>query len=253
MTVQTVVMIVETVLLAVTVVFVIALLRSHAEILRRLAAIDDGTAAAGLPGAARQAGGGAAGGGAAGGGAAGGGAAGGAAADIVGETLAGDAVKFALGAGSPRTLLAFLSSGCAACGPLWKGLHDDRAAPLRARLIVVTKGPERESLSRLRALAPADREVVMSSAAWESFSVPATPHFVLVDGSVGEILGRGSATSWQQIETLLMDSDADTEVHRARGTSQRAARAEQALATAGITDGHPSLYPSRDADPGGQT
>ena len=42
MTVDTVVMIVETVVLAVTVVFVIALLRSHAEILRRLVAIDDG-------------------------------------------------------------------------------------------------------------------------------------------------------------------------------------------------------------------
>ena len=92
----------------------------------------------------------------------------------------------------------------------------------------------------------------MSTAAWEFFSVPATPHFVLVDGSVGEILGRGSATSWQQIETLLMDSEADTEVHRARGTSQRAARAEQALAAAGITAGHPSLYPSRDAEPGDQ-
>jgi hypothetical protein len=233
MTVDTVVMIVETVLLAVTVVFVIALLRSHAEILRRLAAIDDG--GAGMPGAVAHAGDRAA---------------GGAATDIVGETLAGDAVKFALGEGSPRTLVAFLSSGCAACGPLWAGLHDDRAAPLGARLIVVTKGPERESLSRLRALAPAGREVVMSSAAWDSFSVPSTPHFVLVDGSVGEILGRGSATSWEQIETLLIDSEADTEVHRARGTSQRAARAEQALASAGIAAGHPSLYPSREAEPG---
>jgi hypothetical protein len=235
--VDTVVMIVETVLLAVTVVFVIALLRSHAEILRRLVAIDDGGVASGVPGSV---------------GPAGDRAAGGVATDIVGETLAGDAVKFALGAGSPRTLLAFLSSGCAACGPLWAGLHDDRPPPLGARLIVVTKGPERESPGRLRALAPADREVVMSTAAWESFSVPATPHFVLVDGSVGEILGRGSATSWQQIETLLTDSEADTEAHRARGTSQRAARAEQALATAGITAGHPSLYPSRGAEPGAQ-
>jgi hypothetical protein len=237
MSVETVVMIVETVLLAVTVVFVIALLRSHAEILRRLVAIDDGGEAAGLPGAAGRAGARAT---------------GGAATDIVGETLAGDAVKFALGAGSPRTLLAFLSSGCAACGSLWAGLPDDRASPLGARLIVVTKGPERESPSRLRALAPAGREVVMSTAAWEAFAVPATPHFVLVDGSAGEILGRGSATSWQQIETLLMDAEADTEVHRARGTSQRAARAEQALASAGITAGHPSLYPSRDAEPGDQ-
>jgi hypothetical protein len=237
MSVATVVMIVESVVLAVTVVFVVALLRSHAEILRRLAAIDDGVPATGPTGAVGHAENHVA---------------GGAVTDIVGETLAGDAVKLALGAGSPRTLLAFLSSGCAACGPLWAGLHDDRPPPLGARLIVVTKGPERESVSRLRALAPADREVVMSTAAWEFYSVPATPHFVLVEGNVGEILGRGSATSWQQIETLLMDSETDSEVHRARGTSQRAARAEQALAAAGITAGHPSLYPSRDADPGDQ-
>ena len=235
MTVSTVVMIVEAILLVATIVFVVALLRSHAEILRRLAAIDDGAAAAGPPSAA---------------GPAAGRAAGGAASDIVGETLAGDAVKFALGPGSPQTLLAFLSSGCAACGPLWSGLRDGLAPPLGARLIVVTKGPERESPSRLATLAPADREVVMSTAAWDSFAVPATPHFVLVGGDAGEILGRGSATSWQQIETLLADSEADARADRALGTSQRAARAEQALAAAGIADGHPSLYPSRGAGPG---
>ena len=100
MSVDTVVMIVETFLLAVTVVFVIALLRSHAEILRRLVAIDDGVRTAGPAGAFGQREDRAA---------------GGAVTDIVGENLAGDAVKFALGAGSPRTLLAFLSSGCAAC------------------------------------------------------------------------------------------------------------------------------------------
>jgi hypothetical protein len=229
----TVVTIVETALLAVTVVFVVALLRSHAEILRRLATIEGDTGQvdqAGPDELARK------------------GAAGGPAPDIVGETLLGDAVKLALGTGSSRTLLAFLSSGCAACGPLWAGLRDGYTPPDGARLIVVTKGPERESVSRLRALAPVKREVVMSSAAWKSFSVPATPHFVLVDGTAGEILGRGSATSWQQIETLLADSEADREPYRVYGTSDRAERAEEALAAAGITAGHPSLYPSRGAD-----
>jgi hypothetical protein len=238
MSIGTAVMIVETVLLAVTVVFVVALLRSHAEILRRLASIEGGADPANpadLPGAGDRVSNGAA---------------GGAAPDIVGETLAGDAVKLALGAGSGRTLLAFLSSGCAACGPLWAGLRDGYTSPEAARLILVTKGPERESMSRLRALAPASRDVVMSTAAWASFSVPATPHFVLVDGGTGEILGRGSATSWEQIETLLTDADADSEPHREHGTSDRAARAEQALAAAGITAGHPSLYPSRGADQG---
>jgi hypothetical protein len=231
----TVVMIVETILLGVALLFVVALLRSHAEILRRLAAIEVGAGDADRPGPAAptRAGG-----------------AGGIARDIVGETLAGDAVKLALGAGSPRTLVAFLGSGCAACGPLWAGLRDGYTSPGDTRLIVVTKGPERESISRLRTLAPVSREVVMSSAAWESFTVPATPHFVLVDGGAGEILGRGSATSWAQIETLLTDAEADRQPHLSHGTSDRAARAEQALAAAGITAGHPSLYPSRDADQG---
>jgi hypothetical protein len=41
-------------------------------------------------------------------------------------------------------------------------------------------------------------------------------------------------------------SDASGEVElRVRTTGERAARAERALARAGITAGHPSLYPSR--------
>lgn len=227
---QTVVMILEAALLAVVIVFVVALLRSHAEILRRLEAIDAGGGTARTPRASVS-----------------GTPISGAAGDIVGETLAGDCVKLALGPGSPRTLLAFLTSGCAACRPLWMGLSDRVPDPDGTRLIVVTKGPEHESLSRLHELAPARHEVVMSSAAWEEFAVPASPHFVLVDGGAGTILGRGSAGSWEQIDALLADADGDRKRHSTRGTSQRAARAEEALAAAGITAGHPSLYPSRPA------
>jgi hypothetical protein len=230
----TVVAIIESVLLAVVLLFVVALLRSHAEILRRLAAIDAGD----RPGAGSPVRGGIAAGAAATGADA-------PVADIVGETLAGDAVKVALGAGSPRTLLAFLSSGCAACEPLWLGLGRGESTPPGARLVVVTKGPERERLSRLIELAPPRAEVVMSTAAWTDYAIPATPHFVLVDGESGGILGRGSANTWEQIGALVRDADADTALHRARTTSERAARAEQALAAAGIAAGHPSLYPSR--------
>jgi hypothetical protein len=227
MSVQTVVIIVEGALLALALLFVVALLRSHAEILRRLGALEgEGPARAvsvPRPGPTP---------------------AGGPAGDIVGQTLAGDAVKIALGAGSPRTLLAFLSSGCAACGPLWEGLHEPAPLPLDARLVVVTKGPERERLARLLELAPDRAEVVMSSDAWDAFVVPATPHFVLVAGDEG-IVGRGSATSWQQIATLLRDARDDSALHQARTTAERAARADDALLTAGIAAGHPSLYPSR--------
>ena len=127
--------------------------------------------------------------------------------------------------------------------------------------MVVTKGADRESPARVAALAPPAHEVVMSTAAWEEFAVPATPHFVLV-GSDGTIAGRGSAGSWQQIVTLLQDAAADaaaaanpadtvaTAGLSVRGSSARAARAEAALASAGVTEGHPSLYPSRTVDGG---
>jgi hypothetical protein len=239
----------EGVLLALALLFVVALLRSHAEILRRLLALESGHGAGpsaagtsvdgGLPyrppaSAATPV------------------------SAVAGETLHGDAVKIALGPGAPRTLLAFLSSGCVACGPLWAGLHEpDRPMLEDARLVVVTKGTDRERVARLQELAPDHLDVVMSTPAWEAFEIPSTPHFVLVDGSAG-ILGRGSATSWEQITSLLRDAEADDAVHRARSTRDRAEYAGQTLAASGIGEGHPSLYPSRRptdptdlTDPGG--
>ncbi len=228
------VMITETVLLALVVLFVVALLRSHAEILRRLDDITSGGNEVAAPAQSTSA-------------------TGAVARDVVGETLAGDAVKLAVEAGAPSTLLAFLSSGCGSCGPLWSALRDGARIPTGTRLVVVTKGPERESVTRLRELAPAEHELVMSTAAWDDFLVTATPHFVLVDGSSGRIAGRGSAASWEQIVTLVEEARADSSRHasRARSSSARAGRAEEALAAAGITAAHPSLYPSNDGSGGG--
>jgi hypothetical protein len=243
------------VLLAVALLFLVALLRSHAEILRRLAAIEsawDAGIAVGAGGArrtdprkldsARAVG---------------------PATDISGQTLSGDALKVSLGPGAPDTLLAFMGTGCHACAPLWDALHDSAVpTPGGARLVVVTKGPERERLARLLEIAPAGVEVVMSTQAWSDFEIASTPHFVLVRD--GGIAGRGSATSWEQITGFLSDADADDRVHEARagigtdpraaagidpraaiGTEARAARAERALADSGIGPEHPSLYPSR--------
>jgi hypothetical protein len=236
---------VETVILAVVVLFVVALLRSHAEILRRLHAVEnrasepaesksaesksaESKSAESRSPESKSA-------------------AGPVVRDLVGETLSGDAVKLALGAGAPPTLLAFLSSGCGACGPLWSALRDGARVPLGTRLVVVTKGPERESITRLSELAPPEHELVMSTATWDELSVPATPHFVLVDGDSGRIAGRGTGISWEQIVTLVERADGDRARHatRARSSSARAARAEEALAAAEIVAGHPSLYPSR--------
>ncbi len=225
---------VETVVLAVVVLFVVALLRSHAEILRRFDAIENqasepGVSVQSLSAQSLSA-------------------AGPVVRDLVGETLAGDAVKLALGAGAPPTLLAFLGSGCTACGPLWSALRGGARIPLGTRLVIVTKGPERESVTRLSELAPAEHELVMSTATWDELSVPATPHVVLVDGDSGRIAGRGTGVSWEQIVTLVEQANGDSSRHaaRARSSSARAARAEEALAAAEIAAGHPSLYPSRD-------
>jgi hypothetical protein len=240
-----VVTVVEAILLAIALVYIVALLRSHADILRRLSVLEEG----GVPADATS----------------------GPSADdlpqtaapgrqpavaISGLTLSGDAVTMALGPGSPTTLLAFLTSGCASCAPLWEGLRDPSArTELAERTIVVTHGSSRESPARLSRLAPPGADVVMSSDAWAEYAVPASPHFVLTDGR-GGILGRGSALSWSQLETMLQDARADGNLarpvssgRRARTTAERAERSERMLVEAGIGPGHPSLYPGSASGP----
>ena len=230
--------IVETVLLAIALVYIVALLRSHADILRRLAALEDGVGAPGRPrttprvdGNGQRAAG-----------------------EISGTTLAGDAVTLSFGPASPITLLAFLTSGCASCAPLWASLGDARQVEqLAQRVVIVTHDTTRESPARLLRLAPAGVETVMAATAWEDYAVPASPHFVLTDGA-GGILGRGSALTWPQLVTMVHDAVADAEAgagadadgvggEPARTTAERAARSERALARSGIGPGHPSLHP----------
>ena len=239
--------IIETVLLVVALIYIVALLRSHADILRRLSVLEDGSGAAGRPRPAlpiyesesRIA------------------------AEISGITLAGDAVTLSLGPGSPITLLAFLTSGCASCAPLWASLGEaGAAAQLAQRVVIVTHDATRESPARLRQLAPAAVETVMAATAWEDYAVPASPHFVLTDGA-GGILGRGSSVTWSQLVTMVHDALADAADNAApdadgvgagdgtpaRSTAERAARSERSLARSGIGPGHPSLYPSEPRRP----
>jgi hypothetical protein len=238
-----VVTIVIAVLLAVALVYIVALLRSHADILRRLAALEErpppGAPAPDLAAAHNDAP-----------------AVGGGevvtAGPISGTTLQGDSATLSFGPGSPVTLLAFLTSGCASCAPLWAGLHEaGDLASLAQRVAVVTHDPTRESPTRLERLAPAGTDVIMSSAAWADYAVPGSPHFVLTDGA-GGILGRGSALTWSQLQTMVADARADARraADPARSTAERAQRSQGALASAGIGPGHPSLYPSTTGLPG---
>jgi hypothetical protein len=212
----TAVVVVETIVLALLALLVGGLLRSHAEILRRLDELQPGGSATAAPVRATSA-----------------------AHDISGQTLSGDGVLVGVTrAGAPR-LLAFLTSGCSTCAGFWEAFADPRTRlPAGVELVVVTKDPSHESTARLAEIAPADVRVVMSSAAWSDYEVPASPYFVHVDAR-GELAGEGTAQRFDQVLSLLTDAVADDE---GPGAAERALRAERELEAAGIGPGHPSLY-----------
>lgn len=200
---------VETVLLVLLVVLVAALLRSHAEILRRLG--PEGSRAPRLPEPlARER-------------------AASSAPELAGATPTGDAIKLAFD-GTP-TLLAFLSSGCTSCVQFWETLGEQRL-PAGLEAVIITRGRESEQASKLRKLAPGDVPVVMSSEAWEDYGVPGTPYFVLIED--GAIQGEGVATTWTALASLV--GDAIEERRAELGIDER-------LAAAGIGPDHPSLFP----------
>jgi len=253
----TVLVVALTVAVALLGVLVVGLLRSHAEILRQLHALGAGredTAAARpadapfqvrddvLPPA---------------------GVTGTGAHDLVGLSLGGEpggpeeTALVSVASAGHDTLLAFLSSGCSTCQDFWDAFGGPRelGLPPGTRLVVVTRGPDADSESTVRRLAPAGLPVLMSSQAWEDYGVPGSPYFVLVDGGAGRVAGEGSASSWEQVVRLCRDASADRAAsvrrHRAHDRDagdgpHREARADRELAAAGILPGHPSLYVTAD-------
>ena len=176
------------------------------------------------------------------------------AADIAGTSPSGDAVSLAVAGVAHSTLVAFLTSGCSTCVGFWETFA--RGAPEipgDARLVIVTQGPEMESASRLAKFAPSAIPVVMSSAAWQDYEVPTAPYFAYVDGPTAQVVGEGAGMTWDQVTSFIDQAldDAGLEREGRRGSSRRRSsgghRADQALLSAGITAGHPSLYGSTDA------
>jgi hypothetical protein len=219
---------VETVLLVLLVVLVAALLRSHAEILRRLgpegsSGRESAPVAEPRSGVRADA----------------------PAPELAGVTPGGDAVKLAFdGLAAGSTLLAFLSTGCTSCARFWEDLDPARPRQLPAGLqtVIVTRGAEREQRSKLRSLAPEGVPVVMSSQAWAQYAVPGSPYFVLVED--GAVRGEGVATTWQALSSLVQD--AIEEQAELRGSDNRHRRIDETLTAAGIGPDHPSLYPGRE-------
>jgi hypothetical protein len=168
----------------------------------------------------------------------------GSAPDVSGETLSGSAVHIGVSATDHSTLLAFLSTGCSACMGLWEGLRTGvgRVGGDDTRLVVVTKGREAESESRLRELAPEGVSLVQSTGAWADYEVPVSPYFVLVDGPTGSVIGEGSAGSWGQVASLMNQALADAGTGRPERIDNGELRADAELRRAGILPGDPSLY-----------
>jgi hypothetical protein len=171
--------------------------------------------------------------------------------DIAGVDPAGAPVTFAVAGVEHRTLLAFLSSTCLTCRGFWEAFGDRRlSVPGRARLLIVAKGSDAESPATIRKLAPSSVHTVLSSSAWADYRIPAAPYFVLVDGSSGDIIGAGAASTWDQVRDLMAQSPAGADEHPddrpPMGRAQnRPARVNPELRAAGIEPGHSSLYPDR--------
>lgn len=223
---MTALVIIEGVVIALLALVVAGLLRSHADILRRLHALDGGESESTRPGGLHiaprsgsrvpEA--------------------------ISGVSPGGEAINVALRDSRGKVLLAFLSSGCSTCQPFWQEFQAGAAMPAPdVRPLVVTKGDHEESPSRIAELAPARVTTVMSSRAWDDFQIPVSPYFVLVDAGQGTVIGEGAAGSWDHVRDLLTQAMADVGID-ARTTRERSQRTSGRLRSAGIEPGDPSLY-----------
>jgi hypothetical protein len=235
----TTLVIVLTVIAALQLVLLVGLLRSHAEILRRLhelgAGIDPDAAPAtrdeplqtvpGIPapGPAPPV-------------------EGRRAVDLEGTSPGGDVLALRVLDVAHDTILVFLSSSCAGCQPFWPAMEDPDV-PHDTRVIVVTREEPDEDREAIAALAPPGATVVMSSRAWDRHDVPGSPYVVHVDGATGRVRGEGTAGSWPAVRKLLLRGAAGGDIRaKAAADARRERDADRHLLAAGIAPGDPSLY-----------
>jgi hypothetical protein len=221
---MTAVVVIEAVVIVLLLVLVAGLLKSHAEILRRLDRLgvgdDEPTRAQHLrtTGLGKVP-----------------------AEEVTGVDPSGSTISVSLTHGHGETLLSFLSTGCASCRVFWEELAGGVDLPTpRTRPVIVTKGPSAESPGMVAELAPSRVKVVMSDEAWDDFKVPLTPYFMLVDGE-GRVIGEGSATNMSHLLGLFRQSAADANPVQLN-TRERERFTDDRLAGSGIEPGDPSLY-----------
>ena len=174
--------------------------------------------------------------------------------DLTGRLPDGGVARVAITGVEHATLLAFLSTGCGTCGVFWDALRDPSgpAVPGRdTRVVIVTNGPEAESVAAVADLAPQGIVTIMTTDAWDDYRVPVSPYFLLVDGPSGTVVGEGSGTSWDQVLDLLGRALADAGLARTEervrltrmAGQDRADWVDSELLGAGIEPGDASLYP----------
>lgn len=185
----------------------------------------------------------------------------GGAADLIGEGPGtGEALSIRVTGVEHDTIVAFLSSGCITCQRFWDAFRKPRklGLPAGTRLVIVTKGSDGESLSAVAGLAPPGVPTVMSTAAFTDYDIPGSPYFVQVHGPSGRVRGEGTGPDWEQVQSLLSQANDDgslqsqlagSEVAKPDADAEREARIDRELFTAGVQPGDASLY-SVDAAPG---
>lgn len=151
-------------------------------------------------------------------------------------------------AGHDPVLLAFLSTSCSSCTGFWENLSDStkRIGERQHRVIIVTLGPEEESPTRASSLRRGDAQVIMSSSSWDDYQVPGAPYFVLVDPTSG-IVGEGSVSTYDSLAGFLDDTANDREWDRRnrvgdRTDRDREDRINDELTNAGFLPDDPRFY-----------
>jgi hypothetical protein len=216
-------------------ILVVGLLRSHADILRRLESVGAGLGTGGHDhesqitltrrptGAVAEH-------------------------SVSGVTPDGEPVVLSLGTGTDPTLVAFLSTTCSTCTPFWEGLESSSMyfGGRRHRVVVVTLGESEESPTRAQSMAKPGIDVVMSSSGWADFEVPGAPYFVLIEPETHRVVGEGSAMTFESLEEFLSDATNDQQWDlQTSPLRDEESRIDAELRAAGILPGDPRLYPEK--------
>jgi hypothetical protein len=167
---------------------------------------------------------------------------------VTGVTPDGEPVVVSLGAGTDPTLIAFLSTTCSTCTPFWEGLESSTMhfGGHRHRVLVVTLGESEESPTRAQSMSKPGVDVVMSSSGWADFEVPGAPYFALIEPQTHRVIGEGSAMTFESLEEFLSDATNDQKWDlQTSGQPSEEDRIDADLRRAGILPGDPRLYPKR--------